>query len=366
MTPLASKLAARIAATGPITVADYMAACLGDPDHGYYTTRDPLGAAGDFVTAPEISQIFGELIGLWCADLWTQLSRRPVNLVELGPGRGTLMADGCRAARAVPGFLDAVAIHLVETSATLRQAQARALADLTPTWHDTLGTLPPGPTFIIANEFFDALPIDQYVRAATGWHQRRVTFDPATSAFTFTVHPQPTPLDATGDPGIPGDINEQSPARDAVMTRICAHMARHGGAALIVDYGPRQRATGDTLQAIRAHDFADPLADPGAHDLTSHVQFAALADIARTAGLAVFGPATQRHFLLYLGAATRAATLQRTAAPSQRDAVAAAFQRLIAPDQMGTLFSALAVTGAGLTPSGFPQPETADSAPDRP
>ena len=360
MTPLAKRLADRIAASGPLTVADYMAACLGDPDHGYYTTRDPLGAAGDFVTAPEISQIFGELIGLWCADLWTQMSGPPVTLVELGPGRGTLLADALRAAAGVPGFRDATTVHLVETSPVLRRAQAATLAAYAPAWHDTLATVPPGPTLLVANEFFDALPIHQYVRGATAWHERHVAVDPATAALAFTTSTAPAPIDA---PGEPGDIVERAPARAAVMRKICARIADNGGAALIVDYGSTRGADGDTLQAVRGHAVADPLADPGMCDLTSHVDFAALADDAGAAGLAVFGPTSQRHFLLYLGAATRAAALQRAAPPAQADAVAAAIQRLIAPDQMGNLFAALAVTSPRLTPSGFPAPATDTGAP---
>lgn len=363
MTPLAKQLAARITDTGPITVAEYMAACLGDPHHGYYTTRDPLGMAGDFVTAPEISQIFGELIGLWCADLWTQMSRPPFHLIELGPGRGTLMADALRAAKQVPGFLDAASVHLVETSPALRTIQAQTLAGAAPVWHDTVASLPAGPALVIANEFFDALPIDQYVCAPTGWHLRRVNFNLTTQAFAFTTDPEATAIDL---PGAPGDIIEQSPARTAVMAKLCDHVATNGGATLIVDYGPRGRSHGDTLQAVKDHAYADPLTDPGACDLTSHVRFTDLAAVATNQALAVFGPTTQRHFLLYLGAAARAAALQRNAAPEQRDAIAAAIQRLIAADQMGTLFSALAVTSAGLNPSGFPNnPETAPRASDR-
>lgn len=349
MTPLARQLTREIAASGPITVAEYMSRCLGDPQHGYYLARDPFGAAGDFVTAPEVSQIFGELIGLWAADIWLQMGRPALNLVELGPGRGTLLADALRASRTVPGFAEAIHVHLVETSPRLRSAQAAALPDVEPIWHDNSRSLPDGPVVVIANEFFDALPIHQYLRDRDGWYERRVAVDPATSGLCF----QHTLACSHIGAGAAGDLIERSPARDAEMDALCHRVATAGGAALIVDYGPAKSAPGDTLQAVRAHRPVSVLQSPGESDITSHVHFEHLAARANAAAIDVHGPVTQRHFLLHLGAVQRTAALKRNATPSQLEAIDAAIHRLIAPDQMGTLFKALAVTSTGLTPGGF-------------
>ncbi len=348
MTPLAKQLAREIAANGPLTVAEYMSRCLGDPEFGYYITQNPFGAAGDFVTAPEISQIFGELIGLWAVDLWLQMGQpAPLNLVELGPGHGTLLADALRASRSVPGFADAVRVHLVETSPRLRAIQATALSGVRPTWHDSIDSLPGGPLIVIANEFFDALPIHQYIRDDDGWCERLVALD-ASGGLCFQRAATCTQIPAD----TPGDIIERSPARDTVMDDLCQRIKHHQGAALIVDYGPAVSAPGDTLQAVRAHQPVSVLESPGDCDITSHVHFDHLAARA-DANLSVHGPVTQRHFLLHLGAIQRASELRRQATPSQLEAIDSAIHRLIAPSQMGTLFKALAVTSDGLTPSGF-------------
>lgn len=345
MPSFGGRLAAQIAATGPIPVARYMAECLAH----YYATRDPLGARGDFTTAPEISQMFGELIGLWVADLWQRAGRpTPIRLVELGPGRGSLMADLLRATARVPGF--APAIHLVETSPPLRAEQACRVPQAS--WHDRLAGVPDdAPLLLIANEFFDALPIRQLVRTAQGWRERMVAW----SDGRLAPVPGPMPVDALVPPALArapeGTIVEIAPAASATAAEIGARLAAQGGAALIVDYGYAGPATGDTLQAIRAHAFADPFADPGEADLTAHVDFAALA---QAAGVQAYGPVDQGALLEALGLQARARTLA-AARPDQAEAVQAAAARLTAPEAMGTLFKALALIGPGWPhPAGFP------------
>ena len=311
-------------------VAAWMAAA----NTQYYATRDPLGAAGDFITAPEISQMFGELAGLWLADLWQRAGRPAAHFVELGPGRGTLAADALRAMRRA-GLEPAV--HLVETSPALRAAQARLLPDAI--WHDSVDTLPAdGALLVIANEFFDALPVRQRIRTGTGWAERCV----AIADEGFVACPG---LAVAAPPGLadapPGTIVEDRPAAAAIVATLAARIAAQGGTLLAIDYGHRGPVAGDTLQAVRAHAFADPFADPGEADLTAHVDFTALADAA--AGLAASGPVDQGEWLLRLGLATRAAALAR-AAPAQADAIAAAYRRLSAADEMGRLFKVLALT----------------------
>ncbi|WP_395681969.1 class I SAM-dependent methyltransferase [Inquilinus sp.] len=360
MTALLDLLRRRIAVDGPLTVAQYMAEALGHPRHGYYITRDPLGAAGDFTTAPEISQVFGELIGLWCADLWLRMGRPdPVLLVEIGPGRGTLMQDALRAiGRAAPGFRAALRLHLVETSPALRAAQAARLADAHPIWLDRLADLAEGPALVVANEFFDALPIRQWQRSAKGWHERLVGWDDAAGALRWE-------LSARADPGLAlipdavrgapeGSFAEACPAGLSHAALLGRRLAQQGGAALIVDYGPARSAPGDSFQAMRRHAFADPLATPGEADLTAHVDFQALAAAASQAGAEVHGPVSQGAFLEALGLRPRAARL-KTAAPARAAEIDAAIERLAGPDQMGTLFKALALTAPGLgAPAGFP------------
>jgi NADH dehydrogenase [ubiquinone] 1 alpha subcomplex assembly factor 7 len=354
-TPLGRRLARLIAETGPITVADYMAHCLGDPEHGYYLTREPFGPAGDFVTAPEISQMFGELIGAWLAEAWHAAGRpAPVRLVELGPGRGTLAADVARTLRLLPDLVAAATLHLVETSPRLRSLQAETLASapVATHWHDRLEDVPPGFTLAVANEFFDALPVRQFVRTPEAWRERVVGLgDDGGLAFGLG----PGALAACELPprlreAPPGAILEVSPASIAVMQTLAGRIARSGGALLAVDYGHAESGIGETLQAVARHAFADPLAAPGEADLTAHVDFAALARAARSAGAAAHGPICQGDFLAALGLAQRAERLARDATPAIRAAVAAAAERLAAPDQMGTLFKVLAVTPRGTPP----------------
>lgn len=340
----------RIQADGPLSVADYMTDCLLHPRYGYYTTRDPLGAGGDFTTAPEISQMFGELLGLALAQCWLdQGSPAPFTLAELGPGRGTLMADLLRATRGVPGFHAAMQIHLIEASPTLRAAQAQALARFDPQWHDQIDSLPEQPLFLVANEFFDALPIRQFIRSGTGWSERRIGLSNDTLSFGLgAATAQPAlahRLDDTQD----GDLVEICEAAQPVTTAIASRIAAHGGAALIVDYGD-WRALGDTLQALRAHAPTDVLADPGNADLTAHVDFEALALAAKDAGCAHSRLTPQGVFLERLGITDRARAL---AAPLQGDALdtlIAAHRRLTHPEEMGNLFKILALYPINATP----------------
>jgi len=354
LTPLAREIAARIERDGPLPVSEFMRLCLAHPEHGYYRTRPAIGAAGDFVTAPEISQTFGELIGLWMAEIWTSIGRpSPVALVELGPGRGTLMADALRAiVKVAPEFRAALHVHLVDINAALRGPQEAALGDASPRWHETIDTLPEGPLLIIANEFFDALPIRQLVRTDEGWRERCIVLSDGKLAFgvgdAVTHHRMVQP----------GSVIELSPDSEERVRDLAARIARHRGAALIVDYGPFEAGPVDTLQAIRQQKKVDPLADPGLADLTAHVDFQRLAAVAREAGAAAHGPLPQGALLKRLGIAARAATLVRSAGPVRGGAIEAAIARLIEPDQMGTLFKALAIVDRDQpTPPGFdPQP----------
>lgn len=352
MTALADILRARIAQSGPMRLSEYMALCLGHPEHGYYTGRDPLGAAGDFTTAPEISQMFGELVGLWLAQCWLDMGApgRAV-LAELGPGRGTLMADILRAAGAAPGFLAAVGRPaMVEISPVLRARQAEALAGRDPEWFDRVEDIPGGaPLLLVANEFFDALPIRQYERRNGRWRERMVTADG--DALRLSLGPAaPWREDAPE-----GALREVSPASEAVAAWIGARLGSDGGAALIVDYGydAPPAMGGDTFQALRGHAFADPFAAPGEADLTAHVHFGALARAA--VGAHAWPVIAQGALLEALGLTARAQTLLRAARDdAAAEAVVAAHRRLAHPDEMGTLFKALALTGPGAgAPPGF-------------
>lgn len=336
----------RIAREGPMPVHEFMRLCLSHPEHGYYRTQQAIGAAGDFVTAPEISQVFGELIGLWAAEIWAAIGRpSTIALVELGPGRGTLMADALRAiTRVAPEFLHALRVHLVEINTTLRAAQAAALKQATPTWHETIETLPDDPLIVIANEYFDALPIRQFIRTESGWRERVVTLDGDRLAFAAGE-----PVD-WGDIASPGSVAEISPEGQAQIGILARHIAHRRGAALIVDYGPFESGIGDTLQAIQRQQKVDPLAQPGLVDLTAHVDFARLAAAARAEGVASYGPIAQGTLLRRLGVAVRAATLVKSAGADRGGAIEMAIARLIEPDQMGTLFKALALVDAGQKP----------------
>lgn len=344
MSPLEALIRGRIAKSGPIPVADYMELALGHPEHGYYKTGDPFGLAGDFVTAPEISQVFGELIGLWAAVTWQQMgSPEKLILVECGPGRGTLMGDLMRAAKSVPGFHKAIGIHLVENSPALRQRQKETLSEHTPDWHDTIETVPEGPTILVANEFLDALPVSQFVLTKTGWAERCVDIGPAGLVF---VTGRPAALTEAPSAARPGDIFETCPVAMAFAETLGKRLSTAPGAALLIDYGHGRSAPGDTLQAVRSHKFTDPLKDPGAADLTAHVDFDAIARKFASVGAAAYGPITQSAFLNALGIRERTQQLRQNASPAARDEMNAATARLIDPAQMGRLFKVMVATSA--------------------
>jgi SAM-dependent MidA family methyltransferase len=341
-TPVAASLRALIRAQGPVTVSRFMAEALYHPQAGYYMRAEPFGAAGDFITAPEISQMFGEIVGLWCVDMWARLGApAAMQLVEIGPGRGTLMADMLRATRRHAPFRPV----LVEVSPRLRAMQQQALAGHDALWVERFEQVPDGPFILVANELFDALPIRQFMRLRGGWHERMVGVD-ANGGFVFTAAPDRTPLDLDA---AEGSIAELCPAADALMQSVAARIVAQGGAALAIDYG-RSGAIGDSLQALRQHRHHPVLEAPGAADLTAHVDFAALARAARAAGAAAHGPTGQGNFLLQLGIAQRAQALQARGAVGIDEAL----HRLVDDSQMGTLFKVLAVTPPGLeAPAGF-------------
>ena len=344
-TPLARLLAARIAATGPVTLADYMAECLGHPKYGYYMTRDPLGQRGDFTTAPEISQMFGELLGLALAQAWLdQGGPVPFVLAELGPGRGTLMADVLRATARVPGFHAGYRLHLVETSPVLRAAQAARLPGAI--WHDSYATLPEGPLYLLANEFFDALPIRQFTRRGNGWAETvvglqngRLTPGMAAPLPLATLQNR---LSDTAE----GDVVETCAPAAGIVAGLGARIEAQGGAALIIDYGAGP-SCGDTFQAMAAHGPTDPFAAPGLADLTAHVDFVALAAAAAPARASSVTP--QGHFLDRLGIRQRAVALAARLTGEAHDSHLAALRRLTAPGEMGDLFKVI-----GLTPAAAP------------
>ena len=347
--PLLDEIRRLIAISGPMPLADYMRLCLTHPQYGYYINRDPLGAGGDFITAPEISQMFGELIGLWMAAVWRQMGE-PENLrvVELGPGRGTLMHDGLRAAKVLRGFYNAVVLHLVEISPALREIQERRLeeAEVPILWHDKLDDVPGGPGIIFANEFIDALPVHQAVKQAGGWHERVVV---VAADGNLAIEParEPLPFFETSMPrqmrqAPVGSIYEWR--ADALALEL-GRRTRTEGVALIIDYGHAHFGLGDTLQAVARHSFTDPLGAPGMADLTAHVDFEALAQCAETMGARIHGPVRQRDFFLRLGIEKRAAALKASAPQDKATDIESALSRLIAggPRGMGELFKAIAI-----------------------
>lgn len=348
MSALRDEIAAIIAHEGPISVERYMALALSHPTLGYYMTRDPFGARGDFITAPEISQMFGELVGLWAQEAWRAAgSPSPAHLIELGPGRGTLMSDVLRVARISPPFFAAIDAHLVETSPALERAQRATLANVeTPVaWSADIALAPRGPSIILANEFFDALPVRHFVKTAGGWCERLVGLnDKGELAFGLADHVEPDLRVAAPE----GAVIEVGAIAARLMNEIAARLVAEGGALLVVDYGYTQTALGETLQAVARHAYVDPLAAPGEADLTTHVDFAALARAAKAAGARVQGPVTQGAFLRQLGIAQRAEALQKRATPEQSADIARALERLAGTGDpkrtMGALFKAMAVT----------------------
>jgi SAM-dependent MidA family methyltransferase len=348
---LKDRLKAEIAASGPMSVAEYMGRCLHDPADGYYATRAEIGAEGDFVTAPAVSQMFGELIGLWAAETWRRMGRpSPVLLVEIGAGDGTLLADALRAARLVPAFLQALDLRLIEPSDRQFAQQAERLAAHGPRRSRTLSDLPDGPAIVIGNEVLDCLPARQFVRTDRGWTERRIGLD-AAGELAFGLQPSLPPPGAPADLA-PGLVWEVSPAQAALGGELGARVAGQGGCALLLDYGRARPEPGDTLQAVARHRKLGPLDTPGEADLTVWADFPAVAEAARAAGAAVSGPLEQGTFLRRLGIEHRAAALAR-ARPDQADALARQLERLVSPSGMGTLFKALAVHHPTLAPPGF-------------
>jgi SAM-dependent MidA family methyltransferase len=349
MTALKKRIASLIAASGPISIADYMALCLFDPADGYYTTREPFGAEGDFTTAPEISQMFGELVAVWLYAAW-QAAGRPANatLAEIGPGRGTLMTDMLRALHKLDPAYSGVA--MIETSPRLREIQQQTLAnsDAPIRWHDTVSTLPDAPLFIVGNELFDAIPTRQFVKIGAAWHERAVGIGEAGKlafvAGPATIEAAVLPAEAADAPA--GSIFEFAPARTAIMETIAERIAALGGAGLFVDYGHLKPGIGDTLQALRKHRYDDVLAHPGEADLTSHVDFSALALAARAHGLDAH-LATQGEFLPAMGLLERAGKLGANADAMGREKISGEVERLAGPDAMGSLFKVLAVAPRG-------------------
>lgn len=331
--PLSEILARVIANTGPISLQYYM----GEANSRYYASRDPLGGAGDFVTAPEISQMFGELIGLWLADMWIRAGRQtPVSYVELGPGRGTLARDVLAAARQ-HGLEPQV--HLVETSPALKALQIAAVPEAQ--WHDDLSTVPhKGPILLVANEFLDALPIRQLVKTEEGWRERMVGLQDGKLVPVAGRQPFDTAVPADQREAEPGTILETCPAAAAVVYEVAGRLADQGGAALFIDYGHTAPRFGSTFQAVRAHRQVDPFATPGEADLTAHVDFATLARVAESRGVRYFGTVGQGDFLRALGIDLRAQTLG-AAAPDRAEQIAADRLRLVDPRQMGTLFKVM-------------------------
>jgi NADH dehydrogenase [ubiquinone] 1 alpha subcomplex assembly factor 7 len=361
MASLEADIRRRIRVGGPMAVAQYMELCLTDPQRGYYARRDPLGTAGDFITAPEISQMFGELIGLWAAATWRAMgSPGTFNLVELGPGRGTMMVDVLRAAKVIPDFRAAANVHLVEISPALERLQRQALEgrEVPLAWHRSIEDVPEGTLIVLANEFFDALPIHQAVMCADGWHERVIKIGDD-DKLHFSIDRDPIPL---FDKLLPsrlraakiGEIFEWR--ADTIALEIGRRVVRRGGAALIIDYGHSESAIGDTLQAVGGHQFAEPLLASGLVDLTAHVDFEALAQAAEGMGARVHGPVPQGEFLRRLGIEQRAAALKAAAPPDYAGTIDAALVRLTSEDRtgMGRLFKAIAVADPKLErPPGF-------------
>lgn len=349
MTALKKRISNLIAASGPIGIADYMALCLFDPADGYYTTREPFGAAGDFTTAPEISQMFGELVAVWLYAAWQAAGSPPgALLAEIGPGRGTLMKDMLRVLQKLdPAFASAA---MIETSPRLREVQKQTLAasGANIAWHETVATLPAAPLFIVGNELFDAIPTRQFVKVGAAWHERVVgTGEDGQLTFVAgpaTIEAALLPKDAEEAPE--GAIVEFAPARTATMDAIAERIEASGGAGLFFDYGHLEPGIGDTLQALRKHKHDDVFAHPGEADLTSHVDFAALAVAARLHGLDAH-MATQGEFLLASGLLERAGRLGASADESTRERISGEVERLAGPDAMGTLFKALAIAPSG-------------------
>lgn len=361
MTRLLERLSGLIAQTGPIGVSTFMASALYDPQDGYYSRQarpGGLGIGDDFLTAPEISQMFGELIGGWAVHEWRAIGApERCLLIEIGPGSGALMADAWRAIRADPAAAAAFEVHLVEINPWLRTAQEERLCGLPrpPQWHGALEAIGPGPSIIIANEALDCLPIRQFVQTQSGWRERLVGLRDGRLAFGLSEAPPEVP------PAIPpallaspaGAVVEIAPGLPGVVEALAARLRAAPGRALLIDYGPADSEAGDSLQAVSKHRKVDPLADPGGADLTAHVDFGAVGRLSLQAGLAVYGAIPQAVFLEALGLSARAARL-KASAPERSDVIDRQHARLAGADEMGVLFKALCLTTPDLSPpAGF-------------
>jgi NADH dehydrogenase [ubiquinone] 1 alpha subcomplex assembly factor 7 len=355
VSPLLSEIKKLIKSSGPMPVWRYMELCLTHPRHGYYVSRDPLGREGDFTTSPEVSQMFGELLGLWSASIWKAIGSPPLlRLVELGPGRGTMMADALRALRVLPPLYQSLSIHLVEINPVLREKQRATLSGVRNiSWHDTVDDVPDGPAVILANEYFDVLPIHQVVKRESGWHERVVEIDPnGKLVFSAATEPMPRfelllpPLVRTAPAGA---VFEWRP--DTEIMKIASRVRDQDGAALIIDYGHLRSDAGDTFQAIARHSFTDPLKNPGQADVTAHVDFQALVRAAEDLGARVHGPVTQGDFLKRLGIEARAAGLMAKASPEIASDIAGALKRLTDSGRggMGSMFKAVAISDPRLS-----------------
>ena len=336
----------KITAEGPVSIADYMDICLMHPQHGYYMTRDPFGAAGDFTTAPEMTQAFGELIGLWAVETWKAIgSPERFTLCELGPGRGTLMADALRAASLDPAFMKAGHLHLLEASPILRQKQHQLLSQYNPVWVNTPTELPEQPVIYIANEFFDALPVRQFQRVKDEWRERRVALN-AQGNFAIVVMPA---IDGPNFEMEDESVIETSPAAIELASAMARPAVKHGGAGLIIDYGDDE-VVGDTLQAVSNHRQAHLLTTTGLADITAHVSFMPLGNAIRKIGCRVQGPITQGEFLSNLGIHERTAQLLKNASEAQQRSLSAAMHRLTDPSGMGSLFKVMSFADKNSAP----------------
>ena len=352
--PLQSELKRLISSSGPMPVWRYMELCLTHPQHGYYVSRDPLGREGDFTTAPEVSQMFGELLGLWTASVWKAIGSPPLlRLIELGPGRGTMMTDALRALRVLPPLYQSLSIHLVEINPVLRDKQRAVLSGVpSVAWHDSVDEVPDGPAVVLANEYFDVLPVHQVVKRENGWHERVVEID-GSGALVFGAAAEPMPRFEMLLPPLVraapvGAVFEWRP--DTEIMKITTRVRDQDGAALIIDYGHLRSDAGDTFQAIARHSFTDPLKNPGQADVTAHVDFQALVRAAEDLGARAHGPVSQGEFLKRLGIETRAATLMAKTTPEISEDISGALKRLIGGGRggMGSMFKVLAISGPHL------------------
>jgi NADH dehydrogenase [ubiquinone] 1 alpha subcomplex assembly factor 7 len=370
--PLLTEIRRLIKSSGPMPVWRYMELCLMHPQHGYYVSRDPLGREGDFTTAPEVSQMFGELLGLWAASVWRAIGEPTLlRLIELGPGRGTMMADALRALRVLPPLYQSVTIHMVEVNPVLREKQRQTLSGVrNVTWHDNIDDVLDGPAVIFANEYFDVLPIHQMVKRENGWHERTVELD-GNDDLVFGHASEPTPRFEVLLPPLvraapPGAIFEWRP--DKEIMKIARRVREEDGAAIIVDYGHLRSDVGDTFQAIARHSFADPLKNPGQADVTAHVDFQALARASEDIGARVHGPQTQGDFLKRLGIDARAANLMSKATPEVAADVEGALKRLTDSGRggMGSMFKVIGISQPDLITLAGLSDETQEKKAEKP